>query len=46
MFSVMVLATTLWLVYGIALRDSAIIASNSVCLVLSATILYFKLRYG
>jgi MtN3 and saliva related transmembrane protein len=46
MFSVMVLATALWLLYGIVLGDGAIIASNSVCLILSATILYFKLRYG
>ena len=46
MFSVMVLATTLWLIYGIVLGDGAIVASNSVCLILSGTILYFKLRYG
>ena len=46
MFSVMVLATALWLTYGIALHDGAIIASNSLCLVLSGIILYFKLRYG
>jgi len=46
MFSVMVLATALWLIYGIALDDGAIIASNSLCLVLSGIILFFKLRYG
>ncbi len=45
MFAVMVWATTLWLVYGIAIGDVAIIISNGICLVLSATILYFKLRY-
>lgn len=46
MFSMMVWATTLWLAYGIAQGDTAIIISNSICLVLSATILHFKLRYG
>lgn len=46
MFAVMVLATALWLIYGIALDDGAIIASNVLCLVLSGTILFFKLRYG
>ena len=46
MFAVMVWATTLWLAYGIALGDVAIILSNAICLVLSGTILYFKLRYG
>ena len=45
MFALMVWATILWLVYGIALGDVAIIISNGICLVLSATILYFKLRY-
>jgi MtN3 and saliva related transmembrane protein len=46
MFSLMVWATSLWLLYGIMAGDGAIILSNSLCLVLSATILYFKLRYG
>jgi MtN3 and saliva related transmembrane protein len=46
MFSLMVWATTLWLLYGFAVGDLSIIVSNSICLVLSATILYFKLRYG
>jgi MtN3 and saliva related transmembrane protein len=46
MFSVTVWATALWLLYGLVLGDVAIILSNSLCLCLSATILYFKLRYG
>ncbi|MEY4880501.1 MAG: hypothetical protein RJB62_1970 [Pseudomonadota bacterium] len=36
----------LWLLYGIALGDIAIIAANIVTFVLAATILYFKFRYG
>ncbi len=46
MFSVMVWATALWLVYGVVIGDAAIIISNSICLMLSGTVLYFKLRYG
>ena len=34
-----------WL-YGLVPGDVAIILSNSLCLGLSATILYFKIRYG
>ncbi len=36
----------LWLVYGIVLRDLPLIASNSVTLLLSTSILVLKLRYG
>ena len=36
----------LWLLYGIALGDIAIIAANIVTFVLASTILYFKFRYG
>ena len=46
MFAVIVLATALWLVYGIALDDGAIIAANGLGLMLSGIILFFKLRYG
>ena len=46
MFSVTVCATALWLAYGVAVSDISIIVSNTICLVLSATILYFKLRFG
>ena len=47
MFAVMVLATALWLIYGIARGDDVIIASNSLCLLLVRHhILALKLRYG
>jgi MtN3 and saliva related transmembrane protein len=46
MFSIMVLATALWLLYGITLGDGVIVASNGICLVLSGIILFFKIRYG
>jgi MtN3 and saliva related transmembrane protein len=35
-----------WLVYGVLIRDLPLIASNAVTLVLSLTMLGFKLRYG
>jgi MtN3 and saliva related transmembrane protein len=46
MFSMMVVSTALWLIYGIALDNWPIIGANGTTLVLSAIILYFKLRYG
>jgi MtN3 and saliva related transmembrane protein len=36
----------LWLIYGLMLRDVALICSNAVTLVLAATILVLKLRHG
>jgi MtN3 and saliva related transmembrane protein len=36
----------LWLVYGLMLRDIALIGSNAVTLLLAATILGLKLRHG
>jgi MtN3 and saliva related transmembrane protein len=46
MFSVLVFGTVLWILYGIALGDFPLIASNSVTLVFAGTILFFKFRYG
>jgi MtN3 and saliva related transmembrane protein len=46
MFAVLVMASALWLLYGIGRGDDVIIASNSLCLLLSGVILAFKLRYG
>ncbi len=46
MFLLMVTGTTLWLIYGILLNDLPIIAANLASLVLTATILFFKLRFG
>jgi MtN3 and saliva related transmembrane protein len=46
MYSMMVVATSLWLTYGIALESWPIIGANGVTLVLSAIILFFKLRHG
>jgi len=45
-FLVFSVGVALWLAYGVALGDIAIIAANTVTLVLALTILYFKLRYG
>ncbi len=35
----------LWLIYGLALHSKPVIASNGVTLVLSLSILFFKLKY-
>jgi MtN3 and saliva related transmembrane protein len=46
MFSIYVTGVALWLLYGIVLQDIPIIAANGATFVLSAAMLYFKLRYG
>ncbi len=46
MFMLMVTGIVLWLAYGILQNDLPIIAANLASLVLTATILIFKLRFG
>jgi len=46
MFLVFTTGIFLWLVYGVLLRDVPLIVANGTTFVLSATILYLKLRHG
>jgi len=46
MFLVFTTGIFLWLVYGLIMRDVPLIAANGTTLVLSGSILYFKLRHG
>jgi MtN3 and saliva related transmembrane protein len=46
MFALFMTSGVLWLAYGVALHDVAIIAANVTGLGLTLTILYFKRRYG
>lgn len=46
MFLIFTTGIFLWLVYGLAMRDLPLILANGVTLVLSGTILFFKLRHG
>lgn len=46
MFLVFTTGIFLWLVYGVIIHDAPLIAANGITFVLSATILYFKLRHG
>ena len=46
MFSLTVFGLLLWLVYGLALDDWPLIGTDIVSLMLAATILGLKLRYG
>ncbi len=46
MFGVFTAGIFLWLVYGLILRDLPLILANGTSLVLSATILYLKLKHG
>lgn len=45
MYVLFTLGISLWLAYGILKQDGAIIAANSVTLVISLTILAIKIRY-
>jgi MtN3 and saliva related transmembrane protein len=44
MYAIFTLGVLLWLIYGIFLRNTAIIAANAVTLLLSASILYVKVH--
>ena len=45
MFAVMIAGVMLWLVYGWSVRDIPLIVANVVTLLLTSTILYFKIIY-
>ena len=45
MYLIMLLGVTLWLVYGIHLQSLAMILANSATIILTFTIIYFKLKY-
>jgi len=46
MYIIFTLGVALWLAYGIAIDSLPMILANSVTLLLAATILALKLRYG
>ena len=45
MFSLFCVGIVLWLVYGLLNHDLPVIISNVVTLILSSTLLYFKIKY-
>ena len=45
MYVMFVLGVTLWLAYGIVINDLPLILANGITLMLSLTILIYKLRY-
>lgn len=45
MFASFCLGVLLWLIYGILQKDTPIIISNGITLILAGTILFFKLTY-
>ena len=46
MFLIFCTGVALWLVYGILIKDLAVILTNVFTLALGGTILFFKLRYS
>jgi MtN3 and saliva related transmembrane protein len=45
MLLLLILGVLLWLTYGILIKDAAIIYTNSMVLVMSFILLFFKLKY-
>ncbi|OFR38852.1 hypothetical protein HMPREF2887_01320 [Streptococcus sp. HMSC071H03] len=45
MYLMQVVGIALWLFHGLGIEDLPLIMANSVSLVLSGTILYYKLKY-
>lgn len=46
MYSAMTLGIALWLVYGLLIKATAVIAANAVSLALAGLILRLKVKYG
>lgn len=46
MYVLIVVGISLWLVYGILIKDLPIILANVVSLILTSSILFLKIRYG
>jgi MtN3 and saliva related transmembrane protein len=46
MLLLLMLGVILWLTYGLVIKDTAIIYTNSMVLAMSLILLYFKLRFG
>lgn len=46
MLLLLMFGVSLWLAYGIFLKDAAIIYTNSMVLAMSMIMLYFKLRFS
>ena len=45
MLGLLILGVSMWLAYGIILKDVAIIYTNSMVLTMSLVMLYFKFRF-
>ena len=45
MYSMFVLGVFLWMIHGIIIRDGAVIMANCFTLVLSSTLLAYKIKY-
>ncbi len=45
MLLLLISGTTMWLAYGLLIKDAAIIYTNSMVLVMSMIMLFFKLKF-
>lgn len=45
MLALLILGVSMWLTYGIIVKDIAIIYTNSMVLIMSLILLYFKIKF-
>lgn len=45
MFTLATLSVVMWLIYGILIKNGAVIYTNTTVLLLSLIMMYFKMRY-
>jgi MtN3 and saliva related transmembrane protein len=46
MLLLLILGVTMWLSYGLLIKDAAIIYTNSMVLIMSLIMLYFKVKFN
>jgi MtN3 and saliva related transmembrane protein len=46
MLALLIIGVSMWLVYGLLIKDAAIIYTNSMVLAMSFIMLYFKFRFN
>ena len=46
MYAILVVGVSLWLVYGIMIKDLPIILANTVSLIFTAAVLFLKIKHG
>jgi len=46
MLIMLLIGITMWVIYGVLIKDIPLISANSISLILMVTMLFLKLKYG